>query len=217
MNDGVWSLTFKRKKAYMKTTIYMISHARSIANDSGLFGGITDYELSHEGLMQSDALANRLKDYEFDKIYCSPLKRAIQTIIPTAKLKNMDINIVDDLREINVGTWENILRDDLRKMYPKENKYIDETEYYTGMAGQEETIDVANRMYNAILKIVKDNLNKNIIITSHIVAIRAFLCKIMNIPFEQTKEKIGNLGNTSITKVIYDDETNKFEVEYLGR
>ena len=201
----------------MKTTIYMIRHAKSIANDSGLFGGITDYELSHEGLMQSDALANRLKDYEFDKIYCSPLKRAIQTISPTANMKNMDINIDNDLREINVGTWENILRDDLRKLYPEENKYIDETEYYTGMAGQEETIDVANRMYGTILKIAKDNLNKNIIITSHIVAIRAFLCKIMNIPFEQTKEKIGNLGNTSITKVIYDDETNKFEVEYLGK
>lgn len=201
----------------MKTTIYMIRHAKSIANDSGMFGGITDYELSQEGLVQAKDLANRLKNYEINKIYCSPLKRAIETITPTANMKNMDINIDNDLREINVGTWENILRDDLRKMYPEENKYIDETEYYTGMAGQEETIDVANRMYGTILKIAKDNLNKNIIITSHIVAIRAFLCKIMNIPFEQTKEKIGNLGNTSITKVIYDDETNKFEVEYLGK
>ena len=201
----------------MKTTIYMIRHAKSIANDSGLFGGITDYELSHEGLMQSDVLANRLKDYEFDKIYCSPLKRAIQTIIPTAKLKNMDINIVDDLREINVGSWENILRDDLRKMYPEENKYIDETEYYIGMINQEKTVDVSNRMYDAILNIAKDNIGKTIIITSHIVAIRAFLCKIMNIPFEKTKEKIGNLENTSITKVIYDNETNKFEVEYLSK
>ena len=201
----------------MKTIIYMIRHAKSIANDNGMFGGITDYELSQEGLVQAKDLADRLKNYEINKIYCSPLKRAIETITPTAKLKDMDVNIVDDLREINVGTWENILRDDLRKMYPEENKYIDETEYYTGMAGQEETIDVANRMYGTILKIAKDNLNKNIIITSHIVAIRAFLCKIMNIPFEQTREKIGNLGNTSITKVIYDDETNKFEVEYLGR
>ena len=201
----------------MKTIIYMIRHAKSIANDNGMFGGITDYELSQEGLVQAKALADRLKNYEINKIYCSPLKRAIETITPTAKMKDMDINIDNDLREINVGTWENILREDLRKMYPEENKYIDETEYYTGMAGQEETIDVANRMYGTILKIAKDNLNKNIIITSHIVAIRAFLCKIMNIPFEQTREKIGNLGNTSITKVIYDDETNKFEVEYLGR
>ena len=201
----------------MNTIIYMIRHAKSIANDNGMFGGITDYDLSKEGLMQAEALAERLKDYEIDKIYCSPLKRAIQTIATTAKMKNMDINIDDGLIEINVGTWEDILRDDLRKMYPEENKYIDETEFYTGMAGQEETIDVANRMYNAILKIAKDNLDKTIIITSHIVAMRAFLCEIMNIPFEQTKKKIGHLGNTSITKVIYDNETNEFEVEYLGK
>ena len=201
----------------MKTIIYMIRHAKSIANDNGMFGGMTDYDLSQEGLKQAEALADRLRDYEVDKIYCSPLKRAIQTITPTAKMKNMDINIVDNLREINVGTWEDILRDDLRKMYPEENKYIDETEFYTGMAGQEETIDVANRMYDAILEIAKDNLNKNVIVTSHVVAMRAFLCKIMNIPFEQTKEKIGHLGNTSISKVIYDDETNEFEVEYLGK
>ena len=32
----------------MKTIIYMIRHARSIANDNGMFGGITDYELSQE-------------------------------------------------------------------------------------------------------------------------------------------------------------------------
>ena len=201
----------------MKTIIYVIRHAKSIANDIGMFGGITDYDLSKEGLMQAEALAERLRNYEIDKIYCSPLKRAIQTITPTAKMKNMDINIDDGLIEINVGTWEDIPRDDLRKMYPEENKYIDETEFYTGMDGQEETIDVANRMYNAIFKIAKNNLNKTVIITSHIVAMRAFLCKIMNIPFEQTKEKIGNLGNTSITKVIYDDEANKFEVEYLGK
>lgn len=157
------------------------------------------------------------KDFKFDKIYSSPLKRAIQTITPTAKSKKMDIDVIDDLREINVGTWEDVLRDDLRRMYPKENKYIDETEFYTGMIGQEETSDVANRMYNAILEIAKNNLGKSIIITSHVVAMRAFLCKIMNVPFEKTKEKLGDLGNTSITKVIYNDETNKFEVEYLSK
>ena len=201
----------------MKTTIYMIRHARSIANDTGMFGGTTDYELSQEGLKQAQELSERLKEYEVDKIYSSPLKRAIQTITPTAKMKNTEIIINDGLREIDTGSWENHLRDDLRKMYPKENEYIDKTEHYTGMAGQEETVDVANRMYNALLEIAKENLNKKIIITSHIVAMRAFLCKIMNIPFEQTKEKIGHIGNTCITKTIYDDETKKFEVEYIGQ
>ena len=100
----------------MKTIIYIVRHAKSTANENGLFGGITDYELSNAGLEQAENLAIRLKEYEIDSIYSSPLKRAIQTIKPTSVMKNMNINIVDNLREINFGTWENILRDDLRKI-----------------------------------------------------------------------------------------------------
>ncbi len=84
------------------------------------------------------------------------------------------------------------------------------------MIGQEETIDVCNRMFNAIQKLAEENSGKSIIVTSHIVAIRAFLCKILNIPFEQTKNKIGNLNNTSITKILYDNSTKSFEVIELG-
>ena len=113
---------------------------------------------------------------------------------------------------MNVGTWENRLRDDLRKEYPKENKYIDKTSFYCGMIGQEETIDVANRMFNCIKDLAQKNINKTIIVTSHLVAIRAFLCKILEIPFEQTKEKIGTLRNTSITKIIYDHNKQAFDV-----
>ena len=200
----------------MKTTIYIIRHAQSIANEKGLFGGITDYILSKEGIEQAEKLSQRLVDYKIDRIYSSPLKRAIQTIKPTADRKNMDVIIVEGLREINVGEWENIPRDELRKKYPEENRYIDSTEYYCGMIGQEETSGVADRMLDAIKKLSIENAGKSIIITSHIVAIRAFLCKIMNIPFEQTKDKIGNLGNTSITKIEYDTELEEFEVIDIG-
>ena len=55
---------------------------------------------------RSAALALRLKDVNIDKIYSSPLKRAINTIKPTAIIKNQEINIVDDLREINVKTLQ---------------------------------------------------------------------------------------------------------------
>ena len=200
----------------METNIYIIRHAQSIANENGLFGGITDYELSKKGLEQAVDLSYRLKDINIDRIYSSPLKRAIQTIEPTARMMNKEIITIDELREINVGTWENVLRDELRKKYPQENIYIDKTEYYCGMKGQEETLDVANRMFDTIKKLSIENNGKSILITSHIVAIRAFLCKVMNIPFEKTKEKIGNLSNTSITKIIYSKETDIFEVKEIG-
>lgn len=201
----------------MKTIIYIIRHAKSIANDTGLFGGITDYPLSENGLEQAKDLSNRLSNITIDAIYSSPLIRAIDTIKLTANKLHKEIIISPELKEINVGKWENIMRDELRKMYPDINKKIDETEYYDGMEGQEKTEDVANRMIKAIQKISEENEGKKIIITSHIVAIRAFLCKIQNIPFEQTKLRIGNIPNTSITTIEYNTKTKKFMVKDIGK
>lgn len=200
----------------MKTRILLIRHAQSIANENGMFGGITDYPLSESGQIEANNLTKKLEKYEIEKIYSSPLKRAIQTISPSANVLKKEIFVEDNLIEINVGTWENQLRDELRKKYPETNKYIDETEHYVGMKGQEDTNHVANRMFETITKMAKQNTGKTIVIVSHIVAIRAFLCKIMNIPFEQTKSKIGNIANTGITKIDYDVENNIFNVIELG-
>lgn len=198
----------------MKTRILLIRHAKTVANRSGLFGGITDYPLCDEGFEQAEELSKRLSNVKIDRIYSSPLLRAKQTIEPYAKRVNKEIIIEDDLKEIYVGSWEGILRDDLRKKYPEINKKIDETEYYCGMEGQEETIDVANRMKNIINKIAKENEGKNIIIISHIVAIRAFLCLISDIPFEETKKKIGDIANTGITYI--DFENDDFTINSIG-
>lgn len=201
----------------MNTTIYIIRHAKSVANDTGLFGGITDYHLCDEGVEQSKSLINTLSKINIDTIYSSPLSRAIQTITPTANKLNKPIIIEDNFKEINVGAWENIMRNELRKLYPDINNKIDETQYFTGIEGQEETEFVANRMLKAMQKTADENAGKNIVVVSHIVAIRAFLCKIQNIPFEETKSKIGNIPNTGITTIEYNTETKKFAVSNIGK
>ena len=48
------------------------------------------------------------------------------------------------------------------------------------------------------------------------MAIRAFLCLIQNIPFEKTKEMIGEISNTGITTLKYDDENQKFTIISLN-
>ncbi len=201
------------------TTIYLVRHAKSQANETGMFGGITDFPLCKEGLDQAEILSDKItsKNLKIDAIYSSPLKRAIQTITPTATKLGLQIKLEEDLREIYVGEWENKLRADLVKQYPKENEYIYATEHYTGMKGQEETEDVAERMVNILKNIAEANKDKRIIAVSHIVSIRAFLCKILNIPFEKTKESIGKIDNAGIATIEYDNKTKKFKLLKLNQ
>ena len=200
----------------MKTTIYLIRHAESVANKAGIFRGVTDDPLSENGRQQAEDLANRLSNVRVDAIYASILQRASQTIMPFAKRRNKEITIEKGLQEIFVGTWENVMYNELKVKFPKVTKYIEETGFHTGIEGQEETENVASRMLKSLERISKKNIGKTIIVVSHHQSIRAFLCKIEKILYEQIMQKIGDIPNTGITEVEYDAKSKKFLLKGLG-
>ena len=73
--------------------------------------------------------------------------------------------------------------------------------------------ETAKRMYNYIFKIVKENEGKTILISSHGVAIEAFLRKISGIPFSQEREKFCQY-NVAINELEY--ENDKFKIIQLA-
>jgi broad specificity phosphatase PhoE len=68
-------------------------------------------------------------------------------------------------------------------------------------------------MYNYIFKIVKENEGKTILISSHGVAIEAFLRKIENIKFKYERKKFCQ-HNVAINELEY--ENNKFKIIRLA-
>ena len=80
--------------------------------------------------------------------------------------------------------------------------------------------ETANRIYNYILKILKENEGKTILVSSHGVAIEAFLRKIENIKFRYEKEKFCQY-NVAINELEYEDDKFKIirlaDIEYLKK
>lgn len=77
-------------------------HSTTSDNLSGTCSGWNDIHLSELGLTQAERLRNRVKDLNFDTVYCSDLKRAVET----ASIAFPDHKAVSDsrLREMNYGT-----------------------------------------------------------------------------------------------------------------
>jgi len=201
----------------MKTVIYLIRHAESIANARGLYVGITDYPLSEYGHQQARDLANKLAGAEINRIYSSPLRRAYETATPFAERACKPVVIVPDLIEVNAGAWEGFKWTYLVRNYPDEVRYIKATGHHTGMLGGEEYNNVAARMHRALSSIALANPGKTVMALSHAQAIRAFLCKAGDISYSQIKDKIGDIPNASITTLEYDADTKNFEVKAIGQ
>ncbi len=72
--------------------IYLLRHAESTANRLKILDSNTNTGLSKQGLKEAQELKKKLKQYRFDTIIISPLKRAWQTIKPYSKtIKNVKI------------------------------------------------------------------------------------------------------------------------------
>lgn len=64
------------------------------------------HRLTENGRRQVALLAERLKEYPITKIFCSPVLRAVQSAELVSQQLNVDYEIVEALREYDVGTFE---------------------------------------------------------------------------------------------------------------
>lgn len=88
----------------MSTKITYFVHGTTTDNQKGISSGWYDVELSEIGIQQSKDLKEKTKDKKFDVVFCSDLKRAVES----AKLTWEGVSpIISDarLRECNYGNY----------------------------------------------------------------------------------------------------------------
>ena len=89
----------------------ILRHGLTEANENGTYIGKTDLPLSEAG---REALQDKYAACEYPKVqrvYSSPLERAVQSA--EILFPDREIVIVDDLREMDFGVFENVSVDDL--------------------------------------------------------------------------------------------------------
>ncbi len=197
----------------MKTKIFLVRHTETVGNIERRLTGRKDYDLTENGIILINKLTKKLSNVKFDKVYSSPSGRAIKTVEPLAKLNSLNVEINDDLAEMYFGIYDGWKWDDVNKINPRIKEQQNEINEIYGIPEQETMLHVADRMYNAIIKILDLNMGKNILIGSHGVAIEAFLRKIYKLPFRYEREKFCQY-NVAINELDYDD--GKFEILQLA-
>jgi broad specificity phosphatase PhoE len=195
----------------MKITI--VRHGQTEYNKTYTLQGTLDVPLNEEGKAQAEKLSNFLKDYPFTHVYTSPLSRAYETAKAINQVHQLDLNVVDDLREIELGRWEGLTW----KRVMDEDK-----ETYDRFEDDDETLEFDGeiipkfhaRAVDAFLKIVNnhDDLD-NLLLVTHGGVIRAIVTHVLNIDREHRRNF--SIENTSITEITY--YKNRFVIKTLNQ
>ncbi|GFI61138.1 phosphoserine phosphatase 1 [Clostridiales bacterium] len=174
--------------------LYMMRHGETVWNTERRYQGMTDIELSDEGIKQTYCAAERFKNINIDKIYCSPLKRAMATAKPISEQKGLEINIEYSFREICFGQWEGMTVPELTEKYGEEYiNFIREPHNY-GFPGEGSIDNVIKRLRTGIDKIITED-EGDILIVSHGGIIRLMIIYIMGLDNSWfTKMWINNTG-----------------------
>ena len=189
------------------TELLFIRHGYSEGNKDHRFSGQRDFPLDEAGRRQAAELAEHLRQaYPIDAIYASDLCRAIDTVRPLAEELFLPVHPIKALREVDVGLWEGVLREDVERQYPASYALYLAKPGLLHFDGGESFDEMRARALAAVQEIVAENEGKTVVIATHGGVIRALRTLWENIPLEQM-ERIPHVPNASVTVVRYEGST----------
>jgi len=190
--------------------LILIRHACSLGNEQKIIQGQTCLGLSEAGIEQAKQLGKYLRRIYPDTnlIYASPLERAKMTAeIVASCFENCKIELVEGLKEVNLGKWEGKTREEIMNTWPSEyKKWISSPADLKKFVG--ETIEEASqRIIQAVFHILTlESLNTpepsvRKIVISHAGIISIFLTTLFNINKNNLWSFV--MDNTGITIVNF--------------
>ena len=88
-------------------TLLLIRHGENdYLKNSRMPGRLPGIHLNARGLEQAAELSRTLSVLPIIALYSSPLERAIETAEPLAQMLGLEIQILPDLTDTDVGEWE---------------------------------------------------------------------------------------------------------------
>jgi len=184
----------------MAKDFYLFRHGETDYNMQQRWQGQgVDIDLNANGRIQAQQLADKLQNKGLEVIYASPLKRALQTAQFVAKPHNIEIRLLPELMEGNVGDCEGVLREEVAKKYPDiwDIWYGDNDIMDVRWPNGESKLEIQQRMIRAFNIMSKAN-EKIIGVASHGAAMRYFLLQFGYGPHR--------MPNTALFHLVYDDE-----------
>ena len=184
------------------TRLYLLRHAEVEEKYHVTFGGTIDMTLSDRGHSQATALADYLQDIPFQKIYSSPMIRARETIAPLARRLNHCPIIMEDLREIDFGSWTGLHWDEVYSKYRLSAfDWLHHLE--TGTIPQAEPIPVFRRRIEACLAEIFNNCKGQTVgMLSHGGVIRMILSILLDIPLHKKAGFEIHYASVSIAEIF---------------
>jgi broad specificity phosphatase PhoE len=198
------------------TRFLLIRHGLNDTVGVRFAGRMPGVALNAEGKRQADELAQRLSVLPINAVYSSPLERAVETARPLAQAFGLEIQVMEEFNELDMGEWTGRSFDEVRECsyFGLFNKFRSCTPAPDG----ELMLDAQARMVRGLLRLRTKHAEQTVAVVSHSDPIKAVVCYLQGQPLdmyhrfeiEPASVSIVEVGNDSAT-VLALNSTGPFQ------
>jgi probable phosphoglycerate mutase len=185
------------------TRLLLFRHGESEANVAGRWQGRSESGLTSTGRAQARALA--LAAPGLDRVLTSPASRARETALEVASRQELVPEVVEDLVEIDFGSWEGLTGSEARELAPTlfDRIHVDGHDEPRGGTGETFT-GAADRLRRAIDATAAASPGETVGIFTHGGVTRAYVAGLLGIPFRD-RNRIPVMRNSACARIEFEN------------
>jgi probable phosphoglycerate mutase len=205
VSDGVGGTVppgVARRAGALRTHLTLTRHGETVWHaDNRYAGGGSDVDLTALGKQQADALAKWARGQHFDAVVVSPVRRAVETAAPTAAALGVDMQIVDDLREVDFGVAEGRTAQELADIDADMVERFKTDPVKHPFPGSESPALAADRAAAALRGVAVAHAGGRVLVVAHNTLLRLAMCALLDLPVARYRSLFPRLENAAITEL----------------
>jgi probable phosphoglycerate mutase len=165
----------------MGLTLYLLRHGETECSRNHAFCGAIDSELTTEGVEMAHAFAATYSSTAWEAVFCSPMRRTMETAKPLCGKIGMQPQLRDGIKEIHYGEWEGKTPEVISNQFHDDYiRWSADPAWYAPNGG-ELAVTIASRAMGVIEEIKQLYSDGNVLVVTHKATIRIILCSLLGI------------------------------------
>jgi broad specificity phosphatase PhoE len=185
-------------------TAYLLRHGETEYHAQHRILGRLDIGLNDKGHGQAARVKDFFHGMDLAAVYCSPLRRCMETARPVAEEHGLEIEVVQGLMEVDLGEWDGQL---VAELFQEDNELVGRwmrNPSSVSIPGGEDFGAVRDRVLAATREITSRHPGEDrVLIVSHGGPIRGILCEALRMDLDEMFRL--QIDLTSVSSVRYYD------------
>lgn len=154
---------------------YCIRHGETESNLKRIYAGWSDGPLTSRGRQQARGAVQQLIPLGIEAIYCSPLRRTMETATIIGSFFGIKPVPEESFKELRMGPWEGKSEDQIIRECPREWQTWSNRPMELVLAGREPLGELLERTLRGLEKLRAEERGENLLIVTHVAIIRVLL------------------------------------------